>query len=135
MSRVVKDSAAPNPSNLIARMAAGDDRALGALYDAYGRVAYALALTITGAPATAESVLADAFGEAWRSASSFDSSRASVLAWLMAIVRHKALRVRTDQRDVTTFEADVAVGSVPGPDVGAALSGAAVFEDHVVTRA
>jgi len=79
------------PSTLVVRMAAGDDGALASLYDAYGHVAYALALAITGAEPVAESVVSQAFGEAWRSAPAFDG-RSSVLAWLTTIVRRMALR-------------------------------------------
>ena len=79
------------PSTLVIRMAGGDDGALASLYDAYGHVVYALALAITGAEPVAESVVSQAFGEAWRSASAFDV-RSSVLAWLTAIVRRMALR-------------------------------------------
>lgn len=86
-------SAIPQPSALVAGMAAGDDRALGALYDAYGHVAYGLAMAITGAQATAESVVSQAFAEAWCSASSFNASQTSALAWLTSIVRRIALRV------------------------------------------
>jgi len=75
-------------------MGNGDDRALGALYDAYGHVAYGLALSITGTQVTAESAVAEAFAEAWRLAASFDASRTSVLAWLTSIVRRCALSVR-----------------------------------------
>jgi RNA polymerase sigma-70 factor (ECF subfamily) len=86
-------SAVPQPSAFVAGMAAGDDRALGALYDAYGHVAYGLAFAITGAQATAEAAVLQAFTEAWRSASSFDASRTSVLTWLTSIVRRVALGV------------------------------------------
>ena len=77
---------------LVARMAAGDERALASLYDAYGHVAYALAFAITRAQAAAEAVVSQAFAEAWRSAASFDAAGHSVLAWLTAIVRRIALR-------------------------------------------
>jgi RNA polymerase sigma-70 factor (ECF subfamily) len=87
-------SSLPRPSALVAGMAAGDDRALGALYDAYGHTAYALAFAITGAQATAESVVSQAFAEAWRSASAFNASGTSVLAWLTSIVRRTALQAR-----------------------------------------
>ena len=75
----------------VAGMIAGDDHALGALYDAFGSVAYALALAITGSAEAAERVVTDAFAEAWRSASSYDSTRSSVAAWLTSIVRRTAL--------------------------------------------
>ena len=80
------------PSTLVGQMAAGDHRALASLYDAYGHVAYALAFAITGTQTVAESVVSQAFAEAWRSASSFEAARSSVLAWLTAIVRRVALR-------------------------------------------
>ena len=85
-------------STIVTRMASGDERALAALYDAYGHVSYALALAITGAQSTAESVVSEAFAEAWRSATSFDVGRTSVLAWLTAIVRRAALRATSDGR-------------------------------------
>jgi RNA polymerase sigma-70 factor, ECF subfamily len=75
-------------------MAAGEERALAALYDAYGDVAYGLAFAIAGNESLAEAVVADAFAEAWRSAATFDQSRTSVLAWLTSIVRRSALAVR-----------------------------------------
>jgi RNA polymerase sigma-70 factor (ECF subfamily) len=92
MSRNPNSSVDRPPSALVAGMAVGDDRALGALYDAYGHVAYGLAYTITGDQARSESVVSEAFAEAWRTASLFDSSQTSVLAWLTTIVRRIALR-------------------------------------------
>jgi RNA polymerase sigma-70 factor (ECF subfamily) len=82
----------PAATTIVARMVEGDDCALGALFDAFGSVAYALALAITRAPDAAESVVSEAFAEAWRTASSYDSRRASVAAWLTSIVRRIALR-------------------------------------------
>lgn len=76
---------------LMERIAAGDERALAALYDCHGATAYALALTIAGERADAEEVVADAFGQMWWSAESFDPSRGSVLAWLTTITRSRAL--------------------------------------------
>ena len=87
-------SSSATPSALVARMAAGDEHALAALYDAYGNVAYALAFAITRAQEAAEAAVSRAFAEAWRSASSFDGTRSSVLAWLTAIVRGTALRTK-----------------------------------------
>jgi RNA polymerase sigma-70 factor (ECF subfamily) len=78
-------------SQLVSRMAAGEDAALGDLYDRYGRTVYALALAIVREPADAEEVVVDAFGQAWRSAVSFDAARGSVGAWLATIARTRAL--------------------------------------------
>ncbi len=76
---------------LLARMAAGDERALGELYGRHGSTAYALALAIVGERADAEEVVGDAFGQAWRTAAQFDPGRGSVAAWLATITRTRAL--------------------------------------------
>ena len=76
---------------LVWRMAAGDERALGALYDRHARTAYALALAVVGERADAEEVVADAFSQAWRSAADYDPLRGSVAGWLTTIARARAL--------------------------------------------
>jgi RNA polymerase sigma-70 factor (ECF subfamily) len=93
-------------SQLVGRMAVGEDAALGDLYDRYGKMVYALALAIVREPADAEEVVVDAFGQAWRQAGSFDATRGSVGAWLATIARSRALdtlrargrRVRAHER-------------------------------------
>jgi RNA polymerase sigma-70 factor, ECF subfamily len=92
-----QDALAPDLS-IIARIAAGDERALGELYDRYGRMAFSLAVSIVSDPADAEEVVADAFAQVWRSASMFDSDRGSVVAWMATIVRTRALDLLRAQR-------------------------------------
>ena len=92
-------------SQLVGRMAAGEDAALGDLYDRYGKMVYALALAIVREPADAEEVVVDAFGQAWRHAGSFDATRGSVGAWLATIARSRALdTVRARGRRVRALE-------------------------------
>ncbi len=76
---------------LVERMAGGNERALGELYDRHGGMAYSLALAIVGERADAEEVVADSFGQAWRTAERFDPARGSVTAWLATITRTRAL--------------------------------------------
>jgi len=76
---------------LVERMAAGDERALGELYDRHGRTTYSLAVAIVRERADAEEVVADAFGQAWRTADHFDPGRGTVGAWLATITRTRAL--------------------------------------------
>ena len=78
-------------SSLVQRMVAGDERALGELYDRHGRVMYALAQAILGEPADADEVVVDTFGQAWRGAAQFDPARGTVGAWLATIARTRAL--------------------------------------------
>ena len=76
---------------LVQRMAAGDERALGELYDRHGRAAYALARAIVGERADADEVVVDVFGQAWRAAAQFEPARGSVGSWLATIARTRAL--------------------------------------------
>lgn len=80
-----------NDRVLVARMAAGDDRAVQDLVARHGDALYALARSMLGEHADAEEVCADAFLQAWRTARTFDPSRGSVIAWLATMVRSRAL--------------------------------------------
>lgn len=85
---------AQEDTRLLARVAAGDERALGSLYDAHGSTVYALALAITCSPEAAEAAVADTFAEVWRNARTAVGSEASVMAWLVRQVRQRALATR-----------------------------------------
>jgi len=106
-------------AQLVARVAAGDERALGSLYDAYGEVLFGLAVAITRNPELAESVVADAFGAIWREARSFDPSRRSVFAWVSSMVRAQAIGARRPA--MVASEPRVALLADASP-VGAALA-------------
>lgn len=90
----------PSDDSLIAALAARDLTALAALYDRYGRIAYALAYRILGEPEAAEDVVHDGFISAWRGATSYRSERGNVRGWLLSIVHHRAVDVL---RRKTTF--------------------------------
>ncbi len=77
--------------DLVQRMAAGDEHALGELYDRHGRSAYALAYAIVGERADADEVVVDVFGQVWRAAAQFEPARGSVGSWLATIARTRAL--------------------------------------------
>ena len=117
----------PGPEHmLVSRLAAGDERALGELYDRYGGVAYSLACAIVPDSADAEEVVADAFAQVWRSAASFDPSRGNVLAWLTTIVRSRALDlVRSQRRRARALDQAVAMSDEseqPGMSTGIAFA-------------
>jgi len=121
---------------LLEALAARDLTALSALYDRYGRMAYALAYRILGEPEAAEDVVQDAFLSAWRGAGTFRRDRGNGRSWLLSIVHHRAVDVL---RRKTTFRpapleaasavpsdqdtAEEAVRGVEGGTVRAALSG------------
>lgn len=76
---------------LIARMANGDESALGQLYDATLGKVYGLALRITARHDLAEDVAAEVFLQAWRQAQRYDLERGRPLAWLLTMARSRAL--------------------------------------------
>ncbi len=86
-----QDSQSALLTNLIQRMASGDEAALGRFYDmALSRV-YGLALRITGRRDLAEEVCVETFWQCWREAVRYDAQRGEPLAWLMMMARSRAL--------------------------------------------
>jgi len=75
----------------LARLGRGDQRALAELYDRYAPLLYPVALRILRRPADAEDAVQQAWLQAWRSAASYDSRRGTVAAWLLTMVRTRAL--------------------------------------------
>jgi RNA polymerase sigma-70 factor (ECF subfamily) len=76
---------------LAARIAAGDDLALGALYDRYGPLVYSLARKITGSSSGAEDVTQDAFASLWEQIERFDVGRGSLKAFVCTIASRRAV--------------------------------------------
>ena len=127
-------------SELIAQAAAGDERALGQLYDRYGGMAFSLACSIVGEQADAEEVVADAFAQVWRSAAGFDPARGSVAGWLATIVRSRALDlVRSRKRRARVLEEAAVVTDegetlVLAPVLESADRGAEMTEASAIVR-
>jgi len=107
------------------RIAGGDHGAIEILYERYKSMAYALALRITGDPATAEDVVQDAFIGAWRNAARYEPGRGSVKTWLLSIVHHRAIDATRRRRP--TAELPDGEGPAPTaltlPDVWAEVAG------------
>ncbi|HUR95191.1 MAG TPA: sigma-70 family RNA polymerase sigma factor [Gemmatimonadales bacterium] len=105
--------------DLVAQAARGDERAMGGLYDRYGSVLYAVAFRIVGQRADAEEVVLEAFAQAWREASRFESARGSVAGWLTMMARSRALdlvRARARRERIT------ATAAADRPDAPPAMS-------------
>jgi RNA polymerase sigma-70 factor (ECF subfamily) len=88
---------------LVVAIRSGDQSAMGALYDRYSPVVYAVALRVLGDTGAAEDVLQDVFMQLWRNPGAFDSSRGSLGAWLAVITRNRAidtLRKRRPENDI-----------------------------------
>ena len=76
---------------LVSGMAAGDVEALRHIYQRYGTLAYSLAVRILGDPGRAEDVVQDSFMRLWNNSAAFDPARGSLRAWLLTLVRNRAI--------------------------------------------
>jgi RNA polymerase sigma-70 factor (ECF subfamily) len=100
-------------SGYVRRIAAADQGALAALYDATNRLIYGMSLRILGNPADAEEVTLDIYTQVWRNAASFDDRRGSVVAWLTTMARSRAIDrlrsgVKRSRREESLMEPDSA---------------------------
>ena len=75
---------------LVRRVAAGDERALGGLYDRYAGLVYGAGTRYLGDRGQAEDLVQDVFLSVWRNAGRFDPSRASFSTWVYRITRNRA---------------------------------------------
>lgn len=91
MSPAPRPEADASDVALVRRVTTGDHGALEALYDRYGRPAFALARRITGDPVFAEEVVQEVFLALWREPSKYDPDRGGFPSWLLATTHHKAV--------------------------------------------
>lgn len=76
---------------LLVAMARGDESAAASLYDRHSAAALALVFRMVGDRTDAESIVLEAFMQAWRTAARFDAQRGSAASWLFTIARTRAL--------------------------------------------
>lgn len=76
---------------LMRRVAAGDETALGELYDRFASVLNALAARVLGDRGDAEEVVQEVFVHAWRRADTYDPQRSAVSTWLVLVTRSRAI--------------------------------------------
>src|SRR3954452_18907879 len=86
-----EDLSALNDADLIARVSAGDARALEVLYDRYSRVVYSFALRIVSDPLIAEEILQEVFFRAWQQGKAFRETRGAFVTWLLSITHNMAI--------------------------------------------
>ena len=78
-------------SELIKRVAGGDQSALTDLYNTTSSLIFGFVLRFLGDGFAAEEILIDVYKQVWHQASRFDSNRGSPLAWLITIARCRAI--------------------------------------------
>ncbi len=100
----------------MAQVSAGDAAAFGDLYDRFRRRAYRAARSVCRNDERAEDAVQEAFLSIWRGRAGYVSERGKVEAWLLAVVRYRAIAIARRHRIHATRQdgADL-IESVPAP--------------------
>ena len=98
----------PDPDDtaaLLHRCANGEQAAFRALYDRWAARMHGIALRIVRQPSLAADATHDAFVQVWQQAHRFDPERGSAEAFLVSLVRYRALDiVRRTARETPGYE-------------------------------
>jgi RNA polymerase sigma-70 factor (ECF subfamily) len=130
-------------ARLVARIAAGDEAAFVTAYDRHSGFVFGSVVRFVGDREIAAEVVQDAFVALWRRARQFDAGSGSLLTWLLAIARNRAIdRLRAEGRrpgrDSIHLDSLIADGAGPNgsrPDVPPELiAGPATDPGTVVSR-
>jgi RNA polymerase sigma-70 factor (ECF subfamily) len=72
---------------LMARVALGEEAAVGELYDRFGSLVYRMAYQALPSQPEAEDAVQEVFVRLWRTAARYDESRSALVTWVMLISR------------------------------------------------
>src|SRR3954462_14952474 len=103
---------------LLARLQAGDDLALAAIYDRHAGLVYGLARRVTRDEQLARDITQDVFSYLWELPDRVDLSRGSVRAYLAVVTHRRAVdEVRRNERRARIEAAAPYVELTDGPEV------------------
>jgi RNA polymerase sigma-70 factor (ECF subfamily) len=80
-------------SELMARVSAGSVESFGCLYDRYCDRAYRVAQAVCRDDGRAQEAVQDGFLSVWSSRASYRPRQGTVAAWLLTVIRHRAIDV------------------------------------------
>ena len=93
------DASELDDARLVARIAAGEEGAFVIAYDRHAGFVFGSVARFVGDREVAAEIVQDAFLTLWRRARQFDARSGSLLTWLLAIARHRAIdRLRAEGR-------------------------------------
>ena len=121
----------PADVQIIQRVVAGDQLALGELYDRWSKPAFSLARRVCADEGLAEDVVQEVFIAFWREPGRFEPARGAFGSWLLTLVHHKAVdAVRREsairRRTIPAAEDGEEWSVAPGPGADQAALGAVV---------
>lgn len=84
--------------DLMVRVAHKDSDALADLYDQYSTLVFSLVMRIIKEPSEAEDLLQEIFLQVWEKASTFDSRKGNLYAWIVTLARNRTIdRIRRNR--------------------------------------
>jgi RNA polymerase sigma-70 factor (ECF subfamily) len=87
---------------LMSQVSSGRLDAFAELYDRYCDRAYGLALAVCGDEGRAQDAVQEAFLSVWKTSASYRAQRGTVAAWLLAVVRYRAIDLARRNGDHST---------------------------------
>jgi RNA polymerase sigma-70 factor, ECF subfamily len=106
---MLNETAAAELAALLARVAAREREAFGAVYRATSGKLWGIILRILPRRDMAEDVLQDVYFKIWERAGSFDPEKASAITWMASIARNRAIDEIRRRRPVSIEEAPEAL--------------------------
>jgi len=106
---------------LIADCAGGDQVALRSVYERYAGLMLGIARRLTRRPEQARDIVQEAFIDLWRNAARFDPARGNAEAWLISLVRYRALNQNRANGRALRLASAVEAEGAGQPDAAAAL--------------
>jgi RNA polymerase sigma-70 factor (ECF subfamily) len=95
--------------DLARRLQQRDPKAMGDLYDRFGRLTYSVIVSIVRDAAMAEDLVQETFLRVWNRIPAFEAGRGALGPWLLAIARNRAIdhvRSMRARMDRNSFEFD-----------------------------
>lgn len=115
-TEVMETGPAAELTELLRRCADADRAAFRRLYELQSPRLYGVALRITRQPALAADAVHDALLQVWQNARRFDINRGNPEAWLLSLVRYRALDItRRNSRELSGLELPDTVDDDPDP--------------------
>ena len=103
--RLVAQADGSDTAALLAKCGQGDSKAFRKLYETNAARLYGVALRITRNPTLASDAVHDAMLQVWRNSDRYDPERGNAGAWLVSLVRYRALDIARKQgREITGLE-------------------------------
>lgn len=104
---------------LLARVQAGDERALSAVYDQHADLVFGLARRVTRDEQLARDITQEVFTYLWELPDRVDLTRGSLRAYLAVVTHRRAVdEIRRSERRARTEAAAPQVGIEDGPETG-----------------